>query len=145
MYVDGSVLEDGRSGCGGAIMSGDGAWISGFSCKLIKVPSVIAELLGCLHGLQLSWIRCYSRNSFLFSDCREAINFLLRGCKENHLFPNIISDVRLIMNRDWSIKLYRVYREHSKIAEHLAKISHSLDVSFVVFYQQPPDLFSGGG
>lgn len=143
LYVDGSVLGDGRSGCGGVALRGVGNWIVGFSYKLIGVPPVIAELLACLHGLHLCWARGF-RNICLFSDCIEAINFLLRGCEDQHPYADIITDVRLLMNRDWNVKVYHVYREHSRVADQLAKMSHRLPGNFAVFDQQPPALLSGG-
>ena len=51
LKVDGSVLRDRSSGCGGYLQSHDGHWLGGFNCKLIMVPSTIAELLGIYYGL----------------------------------------------------------------------------------------------
>ncbi|XP_028798922.1 uncharacterized protein LOC114754310 [Neltuma alba] len=97
--IDGSVLDNGRSGCGGFICDNNDRWICGFSCKLISVPPVIAELLGVIHGLTLCWTRGY-RKIILFFDCIAAINFALRGCDSDHPFKDIIDDVRLLINRD---------------------------------------------
>ena len=52
--------------------------MSGFSCKLVNVPTAIAELLGFIHGLHLCWAKGF-RNIVLPSDCIEAINFVLKG------------------------------------------------------------------
>ncbi|XP_028794256.1 uncharacterized protein LOC114749883 [Neltuma alba] len=43
LEVDGSVLQDGRSGCRGILKDEKGGWICGFSCKLTTVPSAIVE------------------------------------------------------------------------------------------------------
>ncbi|XP_028784123.1 uncharacterized protein LOC114740158 [Neltuma alba] len=79
LEVDGSVLQDGRSGCGGAVWSSYDQWLVGFSCKLTSVPPAIAELLGILHGLQLCWDKRY-RNIAIYTDCVETLSMIYRGC-----------------------------------------------------------------
>ena len=46
LEVDGSVMANGESGCGGPILKHEGDWVAGFCCKLIQVPPTIAEIFG---------------------------------------------------------------------------------------------------
>ncbi|KAK4279860.1 hypothetical protein QN277_011565 [Acacia crassicarpa] len=83
LEVDGSVMNNGRSG-GGGVMWGPGLiWIQGFMCKLTTIPSAIAEMLGILHGLNLCWTNGYSKIE-LVSACIEALIWFMRSCDEQH-------------------------------------------------------------
>ena len=136
LVVDGSVLEDGRSGCGGYIQDYDRTWLGAFSCKLTSVPLVCAELLGITLGLNWCWDRGLTEITLL-TDSLEAINYLLRGCEEQHPFKELIDDARTCYHRDWRIQLCHVYREHIETADRLSKFSHSLVDPFCTFYQPP--------
>lgn len=136
LICDGSVLQDGRSGCGGYILDHNGEWLGGFSCKLTMVPSVFAELLGLIHGLNWCWDRGH-REVVIYSDSTEAINYILRGCELNHPYIDIVTEARKCYYRSWDIQLHHVTRDFVQIADRLAKLSHSLDVPFCLFDQPP--------
>ena len=142
VVVDGSVLADGRSGCGGYIHDRDGGWLGGFSCKLISVPVVCAELIGIIHGLNWCWNKQY-RDIDLLSDSIEAVNYIIRGCDPDHPFQDIIEEARKCYFRDWTIRIHHVHREHTHIADRLAKYSHSLAEPFCMFPQPPSFLETG--
>lgn len=136
LIVDGSVLDDGRSGCGGYILNKDGMWLSGFSCKLIAVPVVCAELIGIIHGLNWCWDRKY-REIAIFLDSLEAVNYILRGCDVDHPFRDVIEDTHQCYFRDWDIHIHHVARDSTHIADSLAKYSHNLVEPFCMFLQPP--------
>ncbi|XP_028785559.1 uncharacterized protein LOC114741452 [Neltuma alba] len=143
LEVDGLVLTNGDSSCGGVIKDEDGRWIVGFRCKLVPVPPAMAELLGVMHGLQLCWERGY-RKILLRSDCVSVLNLLSRGCEGDHPFNDIILDARMMMYRDWQVHLTFMDREQNNIADLLAKSAHRDERIFCLFDQQPPFIQEAG-
>ena len=63
----------------------------------------------------------------------------MRGCEANHP-KDIVTDIRLLMHRDWSVRIIHVHKQYNLLADNLAKLSHRLDVSFSIFYSQSYDL-----
>ncbi|KAI9080410.1 hypothetical protein K1719_037804 [Acacia pycnantha] len=93
LEVDGSVLRDGRSGCGGVLHDAQGQWICGFSWVL--------EI----------------RNVSVYSDYIEAINLATRRCDIDYPFKDLVDEVRMLIYRDWSVRVFNVLREEIPLAD----------------------------
>ncbi|KAI9081383.1 hypothetical protein K1719_036646 [Acacia pycnantha] len=63
--MDGSVLDSGRSKCGGFVHDMENKWLGGFSYKLTTIPPVVAEIVGFIHGT------CVGLETFAFGRAPE--------------------------------------------------------------------------
>lgn len=98
LEIDGSVLPNGASGCGGVLKSPQGNWMGGFSCKLTTVLPTIAELIGINNGLQLCWNRGYS-NIVVMTDCTKTLCMT----RSIHIYRPIVQDSRVLLHREWQV------------------------------------------
>ncbi|XP_028791878.1 uncharacterized protein LOC114747703 [Neltuma alba] len=144
LEVDGSVLRNGHSGCGGVIRDYLNNWICGFCAKLTNVSPTIAELMGILHSLNLVWSRGHQK-ILIYSDSMEAINLATRGCEDSYPFKDLVDYVRLTVNRDWHTIFCHVERDLIPLADSLANYAHRIDGNFYLFDCPPPDVSETDG
>lgn len=53
--ADDLILEDGRSRCEGYLWNQNDRWLVGINCRLVNVPSIFAEIIYYIQGLQMCW------------------------------------------------------------------------------------------
>ncbi|XP_019415559.1 PREDICTED: uncharacterized protein LOC109327034 [Lupinus angustifolius] len=121
MYLQ--SLRDHSIRGGGVIRSDCGIWISGFSTTFGIGSSILAELLTIEFGLKLVWNLGY-RNVILESDCLEAIHFI-SGRVQVHLdrLAGIILSISDLLERNWEVRTYHIFRKGNSVADFLAKLS----------------------
>ncbi|XP_028794579.1 uncharacterized protein LOC114750199 [Neltuma alba] len=94
----------------GLIRNRDGEFLQGFIYRLDEGDALTAELWADGH-----------RQVILESDATNAIELLNLELDESHADFNVLKEVRVLLNRGWSVRIEYVNREANKAADYLAK------------------------
>ncbi|GLT64533.1 hypothetical protein SLA2020_370190 [Shorea laevis] len=97
--TDGSALGNpGKDGAGGLICDSFGNWVIGYSQKVSKSTSLMAELWAIRDGLEIATNRGIM-NLILETDSKAA-KILIDAANSNwHLYGSLIDDCRFLMGR----------------------------------------------
>lgn len=137
LNTDGSVKNNGRdAGCGGLLRDCRGYLIFAYMFKLDTATALEAELRGIYHGVMIAWTRGF-RNLIIETDCYEAFDLMTNHCSPSHMLQDLVKEINSIgkgkVNLEWSL----IGRELNYAADTLAKESHRIRDSFVIFDDIP--------
>ena len=142
LNTDGSVIgSKGVAGCGGVIRDDGGNWISGFTKRIGITNSFMAEMWGLREGL----IMCCNLNiaSLIVElDARAVVDVFSNAQYVNNVISPILDDCRLLSTRFSQIQFHHCYREGNRVADMLARMSHSQEADCIAFSSPPVDVLN---
>ncbi|PKI49193.1 hypothetical protein CRG98_030411 [Punica granatum] len=102
--------NQGLAGAGGLLRDDNGKWLGGFVHNIGIATSVLAELWVVKRGIKVSWE--IGARMLVFETESELVANLLRSSSEQvDRNAAIVSDIRSLLNRNWSIMIEHTYRE----------------------------------
>lgn len=111
LNVDGSCSGiPRRAGFGGLIREHDGSWVLGFYGYLGDADPLREEMEALYHGLDMAW-SAGIRNLLCFSDSATAISLVSQGASSLHRYAPIISAIREVLQRQWTVRVQHTLRE----------------------------------
>ncbi|CAL1413103.1 unnamed protein product [Linum trigynum] len=140
IQADGSVLSpSGGAAAGGLIRDSMGRCRAAYVCNLGHCSITAAELKGAAEGLRLAWDRGF-RKVELKIDSTTAIA-VMKNCKDDsHRHGLLAQQVRVLLDRNWRVRISHVYRECNFAADYLASKGHSVDFGTHMFDVSDPGL-----
>ncbi|KAL6494930.1 hypothetical protein OROGR_030849 [Orobanche gracilis] len=140
LNVDGSSLGNpGNAGFGGLLRDSNGAWISGFLGAIGITNNLHAELMGLLHGLQLTWENGY-RKFICYSDSMDALSLINRFLPVHHHYSPVVLSIQDLLQRDWEVVLKHTLREGNFCADLLAKMGANSSSNLTIIHVAPPGI-----
>ncbi|GAU17933.1 hypothetical protein TSUD_330570 [Trifolium subterraneum] len=122
LNVDGCCMDNPRkAGYGGLFRDVEGNWHGGFYGSLGFTTTMKAELYAICQGLVTAWDLGY-RNILVETDSLEAINHIEEANIEHDLYGSLVSDIRSLMQRNWSLNLVHSVKEDNGCADILSKL-----------------------
>ncbi|KAI9071627.1 hypothetical protein K1719_046412 [Acacia pycnantha] len=100
-----------------------------------SIYTIIAELITIIQELQVCRRHKNHRKILLLTDSIEAIFLILRGCKNDHSFYDIVEDARGWFTKDWQIVIQHNFRENLVMTDRIAKLLFTYVQSFSIFDQ----------
>ncbi|KAL0006038.1 hypothetical protein SO802_013599 [Lithocarpus litseifolius] len=126
----------GLAGGGGLIRDEAGRWVVGFSRKLGKVNSFLAELWALKDGLLL----CQQMNMtalIVELDAKAVVEALTNPSYSNTIVSGLFDDCRQILSSFNQVRIQHIFREANMCADQLARLG-SLQASEFVLFSCPP-------
>ncbi|KAL0007450.1 hypothetical protein SO802_008952 [Lithocarpus litseifolius] len=126
----------GLAGGGGLIRDEAGRWVVGFSRKLGKVNSFLAELWALRDGLLL----CHQMNTtalIVEVDAKVVVEALTNPSYSNTIVSGLFDDCRQILSCFNQVRIQHIFREANMCADQLARLG-SLQASEFVLFSCPP-------
>lgn len=77
------------------------------------------ELWSIVTELSLAWEK-NCRHVCLETDSKEALEFVVNGCLENHSLLSVAIQVGSLVRREWEVRFQWIYREGNEAANWLA-------------------------
>ncbi|XP_028753040.1 uncharacterized protein LOC114712656 [Neltuma alba] len=105
-----------------------GRWLFEFNSKFSAVPSVMAELIAIIQGLNLCWSKGY--RNVVYSDCLEATDFRTKGTDCNYLFIDLV-DVRVFGTLKGIDSSFHIFYS-STLNTDVVRFSDSIDNKIVI-------------
>ncbi|MED6139509.1 hypothetical protein PIB30_084482, partial [Stylosanthes scabra] len=98
------------------------------------------ELLAIWHGLTLAWNQG-SRSVICETDCLEALNLIhLTDISPTVDHYDLLSDIKALSNRDWTIHVTLIQRSANNAADLLAKCAARNQDDYFIWNQPSIDL-----
>lgn len=142
LNVDGSFLDcRGRAGFGGLVQTEDGVWQIGFCGFLGAVDVLKVELVAILQGLSIAWA-LGARKLITYSDSLMVVSLVSQEVNPLHKYALVISNIREMIHRPWTIRLFHTLREGNFAADALAKRGVFQEEPLCVFDVPPLELRS---
>lgn len=129
--------SDNSIDCDDVLRDATGSWLMGFSKKLGKGNSVLAEVWAIYQGLSLAW-QFGIEKVIVEANSAIAINLVKEGCVEVHPSSSLVGKIREMTLRRWHLHFQHTCREGNKVADCLANLAHSLPFGDHVFQSPPP-------
>lgn len=140
MNSDGAFKhDDDRMGMGGIVRDAHGAWISGFYAGSLGGDALRAEIAALKHGLTLLW-NANVRRATCEVDCLDIVEALENDRYQFHALASELLDIRLLLDRDWTVTLAYVPREANAAADCLAGLGASLLCPLTCLESPPQEL-----
>ena len=140
LNTDGSLSGSvGTTAGGGLIRDEFGNWVIGFSRKIGRIDSFIAELWALRDGLQL----CHQLNAcavLVELDAKSLVDALNNSSYCNSVISPLLDDCKLLMVQTPQIRIKHTYREANKCADRLANLGLFQSVNFLVHSDPPIEL-----
>lgn len=137
MNCDGSVKDNGRSaGCGGVLRDSQGRLVFAYALRLHPTTIVKAELWGLFHGLRIALERGYQRIS-VEMDSAEAHSLVIQESYNSVNTPQVLTQLQNLRSGDTVIEWKKINREANLAADTLAKRSHQMEDTIVIFDSTP--------
>ncbi|CAJ2632849.1 unnamed protein product [Trifolium pratense] len=127
----------GPSGFGGVLRHSNGKWIYGFAGTVGISTILHVELLAIYHGLKVAWDQGY-RNIVCYSDSTLSIQLIGRDVNSWHHYASILTNIRDLVKRNWSIDFKHTKREANAVADLLAKAGAAGTNAWTEFREPPP-------
>ncbi|KAF7802752.1 ribonuclease H [Senna tora] len=126
LNVDGSFWTHSNSvSCGGVFRDSNGIWFRGFTRKMGRGDSLLAEDWAIKTGLDISW-GLGIKKIIIEADSLSIINMIEKGLDDSHPLSAIINDIRGIAASDWEVEFVHSLRESNKVANALTNWAHTL-------------------
>ncbi|PNY12730.1 TMV resistance protein N [Trifolium pratense] len=137
LNVDGCCMDNPRNaGYGGLFRDVEGNWLGGFYGSLGFTTNMKAELYAICQGLVTAWDLGY-RNILVESDSMEAINYIEEANIEHDVYGSLVSDIRSLKQRNWSLNLVHSVKEDNACADILSKLGAEQHEVYC-FHASPP-------
>ncbi|KMT09347.1 hypothetical protein BVRB_6g134410 [Beta vulgaris subsp. vulgaris] len=123
LNVDGAWKEEWQmAGIGGVFRDKKGKWKFGFAKKIEAISPEAAELLAIREGLQIAWDCCYPKME-VECDALGVVQLLAKPTEAtNHPLGIVISDINILIARDWCVEFIHSRRESNMVAHGLAAV-----------------------
>ncbi|CAN1751084.1 Putative ribonuclease H protein At1g65750 [Linum perenne] len=124
---DGSVLQpQGIAASGGIIRNSMGRMLGAFAANLGSCSITRAELRAAKFGLELAW-ESGARKIHLQLDSIAAVLAIQNNSSDESRHSHIIHQIRRLLERNWTVEIYHIYRERNRVADLLAHHGHGLN------------------
>ena len=139
LNTDGSAnTSTGSAGGGGLIRDEGGNWILGFSRKIGKVNSFMAETWALRDGLLLC--QHLKLNAVIIKlDAKALVDALNNPLLSNSIISPLFEDYKHLAAQLPHVSIKHSYREGNRCADRLASIALSQAMNFVIHYYSPMD------
>ncbi|CAN1124148.1 Putative ribonuclease H protein At1g65750, partial [Linum perenne] len=138
--TDGSVLpQNGNATAGGIIRDWTGRPLAVFAANLGACTITRAELRAADIGLRIAWDLGY-RKAHLQLDSRVAVEAISNQQAGDNRHSQTIKSIQDMLNRDWEVSSYHIYREGNMVADRFALLGHSLNFGVSINCLYPPDI-----
>ncbi|CAN1150941.1 Putative ribonuclease H protein At1g65750 [Linum perenne] len=132
---DGSVLQPhGLAAAGGIIRNNMGRKLGVFAANLGSCSIMRAELRAAKLGLELAW-EIGARKVHLQVDSKATALAITSNILEDSRYSHTIHQIHKLLERDWTVVVYHIYRERNRVADLLAHHGH--DLSFGPHFNFP--------
>ncbi|XP_065639085.1 uncharacterized protein LOC136071559 [Quercus suber] len=140
LNTDGSTdIASGTTGGGGLIRDDRGSWIMGFTRKISKADSFLAETWALRDGLLLC--NQHNFNAVMIElDAKALVDALNNPSYTNIIVSSLFDDCRLLAAQIPQLSIKHIYREANKCADRLAKLGSCQDVDFISYSYPPVEL-----
>ena len=131
----------GSAGGGGLIRDDRGSWVVGFSRRLGKANSLVAELWALRDGLLL----CLQLNTpeiVIELDAKVIVEALNNPSFTNTVISPLIDDCKLLVSQMPHARIKHVFQEANLCADRLARLGCSQSLDFTLYSSPPVDLIS---
>lgn len=108
------------AGAGGLLRDSAGAWLGGFVQNLGICSSIRAELWAVYTGLTMAWNMGFSK-VILEVDSQCVLDLIGKGCEDTNPNAPLVTSIRQVITRDWTVRLQHIYREGNFCADWLAR------------------------
>ncbi|CAN1126735.1 Putative ribonuclease H protein At1g65750, partial [Linum perenne] len=126
LNTDGSVIASERTAAaGGCLRDTNGRVLDTFAANLGNCSITRAELTGVAIGLERAWGMGFRRVE-VQTDSACAVKMLSDSTPAIHQHATLISKIRSILHRPWSVSVKFIYREGNHLADFLANKGHDL-------------------
>ena len=126
--VDGcSKGNPGTTGVKGVIRDHIGSWIGGFARNIGLCSFVTAELWAIHVGIHMTWDKGFRKVVSEF-DSRVVVGVIKGDAVRVDRNYNLIMQIRELLDRDWEVKIFHVYREANCVAYWFANFGLTKDL-----------------
>ncbi|KAF7842450.1 RNA-directed DNA polymerase [Senna tora] len=137
LNVDGSCwTHTGAISCGGVLRDGSGRWILGFTRRMGRGNSTMAEAWAIKTGLEKAW-ELNLKRVIVESDSLSVINMIKKGLEDCHPLNPIINGIRYMASLNWEVTFDHVFRESNRVANSLANWAQRGDFGVVSYNRTP--------
>ena len=142
LNTDGS-FDDllGNAGGGGLIRDEQGQWVAGFTRKIGKINSFMAEAWALRDGLVLCNQMKVSK-VIVESDAKAVVDALNNRGSHNSAFSPLFNDCRQLASNIPQVVFRHIYREANSCVDRLANLRRLQQLDFVLHSSPPVDLAS---
>ncbi|KAF7844636.1 putative RNA-directed DNA polymerase [Senna tora] len=136
--VDGACSREAleRASCGGVVRDYMGRFIYGFSKNLGSCDALAAELWGVILGLNMAW-ELGIKKVVVEVDSTSAHQLVYAQNQEFHPYAALVTDIHLLLARNWEVSVCHVLREANCVADFFAKCAPR-DTMDLLKFDQPP-------
>ena len=139
--TDGSLNGSVGTAVGGGLIRDEfGNWVIGFSRKIGRTDSFVAELWALRDDLQL----CRQLNAcavLMELDAKSLVDALNNSSYCNSIISPLLDDCKLLMDQTPQVRIKHTYQEANKCADRLANLGLFQSVDFLVHTDPPVELF----
>ncbi|KAF7805280.1 non-LTR retroelement reverse transcriptase-like [Senna tora] len=137
LNVDGSYWQHTDTiSCGGVLRDEQGRWIKGFTKKMGRGNSNLAEAWAVLTGLKMAWDMKIDR-IHVEADSLNIVNMIKDGVDVAHPLGVIVDKIREFCAKDWAVYIDHVFRESNRVANALANWAQVLPTGFNMYDRTP--------
>ena len=104
-------------------------------------PISIAGLWGAYYVLLTAWSKGF-RQVLLELDSSSTITLIHKEWTNHHPFASVINHIRLLLQRNWVVKIQYIFSEANRVANFMATKSHEVDLGVCFFEVRPAGLGS---
>ena len=130
LNTDGTANGSAGNAAGGGLIRDDrGNWVMGFSRKIGRADSFVAEIWALRDGLQL----CRHLNIgavVIELDAKSLVEVLNNSSYCNNVISPLLDDCKLLIDQFPQVRVVHIFREANKCADHLAKFGLAQSVFF---------------
>lgn len=142
LNTDGATSDSVSVAAGGGLIRDEaGNWVIGFSGRIGKADSFVAEIWALRDGLQL----CHQMNVsavMIELDAKALVDVLNNSAHCNSVISPLLDDCKLLISQFFQFCVKHTYQEANKCADHLANIELFQPLDFIVYSNPPLELIS---
>ncbi|CAN1840857.1 Putative ribonuclease H protein At1g65750, partial [Linum perenne] len=131
--------QNGNAAAGGILRDWMGRPLAVFAANLGACSITRAELRAADIGLRIAWDLGY-RRAHLQLDSMVAVGAISNQQTNVTRHSQTIKNIHELLERDWDVTTYHVYREGNKVADRFALLGHSLNFGTFINCLYPPDI-----
>ncbi|KAL0004154.1 hypothetical protein SO802_011715 [Lithocarpus litseifolius] len=129
----------GAAAGGGLIRDEGGNWVAGFSRKIGRTDSFVAEIWALRDGLQLCQ-QMSARAVMIELDAKSLVDVLNNSSYYNAVISPLLDDCKFLISQIPQVHVRHTYREANKCADRLANLGLSQSLDYIIHSNPPLEL-----